>query len=160
MGSDDGGFARYQDAINAAYELLRNTRTLAESTGVTAAIEVCRGGCFLSPVEMRDLIDAAHSWAVGASLDESHIARVGSMADWIMTLRRRIHVIRLYDDIDWAGAEISCATPESRWSKLSTALAEARHGRPLVFNTVFDAAEWKSRLRNRSPGDSIPREIG
>lgn len=93
--ADDGpGFARYQDGLNFAYRFLHGIRYDAEATGVTVAIEAAHGGCLLSPVELREIIDEANSWAVGACLDIDGIRRIGSPEDWITTLGRRVLAVR------------------------------------------------------------------
>lgn len=93
-GNVDEGFAHYQDALNFAYELLRGVRFEAEATGVTVALEAVTGGCFLSPIEVRELIDAVNSSAIGVCLDLERIDAIGSPLDWIDTLHRRIQAVR------------------------------------------------------------------
>ena len=48
----------------------------------------------LSPVELREIIDEANSASVGVCIDVDRVAQVGSAADWITTLRHRVHVVR------------------------------------------------------------------
>lgn len=91
---DEVGFARYQEGLNFAFQLLHGIRYEAEATGVTVAVEAARGGCLLSPVEVREIVDQANSWAVGACLDIEHIRRIGSADDWITTLGRRVLSVR------------------------------------------------------------------
>lgn len=93
-GNDGEGFARYQDALNFAYELLHLVRFEAEATGVTVALEAATGGCFLSPIEVRELIDAVNSSAIGVCLEVERIAAIGSPIDWLHTLHRRIRAVR------------------------------------------------------------------
>lgn len=89
------GFPSYQDALNYAYQVLRGLRFEAESAGVRIAIEAARGGCLLSPVEVRDLIDAVNSSAIGACLDVDLVSRVGDPLDWLATLGARVGAVRV-----------------------------------------------------------------
>lgn len=91
------GFPSYQSAINFLHRLFDATRFEAERSGVALAIEVANGGCFLSPVEMRELIDASSSWALGVCLDTARLAAIGNPADWIQTLTHRVHAVRITD---------------------------------------------------------------
>jgi sugar phosphate isomerase/epimerase len=91
-------FPRCQEALNFADVLLRRLRLEAEAAGVPLALEAAAGGCLLSPVELRELIDGACSWAVGACLDWTTVTRVGDFADWCETLARRVHCVRIPAD--------------------------------------------------------------
>lgn len=91
----DGGFACYQDGLDFGYELLRVVRFEAEAAGVAIGLEAVTGGCFLSPIELRELLDAVCSPSVGACLDVRRISVIGSPTDWIRTLHRRIRSVRL-----------------------------------------------------------------
>jgi sugar phosphate isomerase/epimerase len=93
----DEGFSSYRDALNFAYKLLEGVRFEAEAAGVAVALEAGAGHTLLSPVELCEIIDAANSWAVGVCIDVATVARFGSPAEWIRTLARRIHAVRLQD---------------------------------------------------------------
>ncbi len=94
------GFPSYQSAINFLHQLFGVTRFEAERSGVALAIEVASGGCFLSPVEMRDLVDTANTWAVGVCLDTKRVATIAQPDDWIRTLTHRLHAVRITCDSD------------------------------------------------------------
>jgi len=89
-----GGFPSYQYGLNFAYGLLRGIRLEAEGAGVVVALEGACGGCLLSPVELREIIDCASSSAIGACIDVQRIATFSSPADWIRTLRSRVQAVR------------------------------------------------------------------
>jgi len=91
---ESSGFARYQDALNFAYQLLRAARFEAEAAGVVVAVEAAHDGCLLSPVELRELIDAVNSWVVGACLDVDRVRTVGEPIDWLTTLTHRVKAVR------------------------------------------------------------------
>ncbi len=88
------GFARYQDHLNFAFQILHRLRFAAERSGVALAVEGAADGGLLSPVELREIIDEANSASVGVCLDVDRIAQVGSAADWITTLGHRIRAVR------------------------------------------------------------------
>jgi hypothetical protein len=94
LASESTGFARYQDALNFTYQLLRGLGLQAESTGVVIAVEAAYGRWLLSPVELRELLDAANSWAIGACIDLARVSAVGAPIDWITTLTHRIKAVR------------------------------------------------------------------
>lgn len=94
-GVDSHGFTSYQEGLNFAYQLLRRVRLDAEGYGVAVALEAGANGCLLSPVELRETIDAANSWAVGACIDAARIARFSSPTDWIRILKARVHAVRV-----------------------------------------------------------------
>lgn len=110
--NEDYGFGSYQEALNFAYELLHHLRFEAEATGVALALEAGVDGCLLSPVELREIIDAANSWAVGACIDVGCIARIGSPRDWLTTLGARIHTVRVGHDA--RGGKAPSPTPSDR----------------------------------------------
>lgn len=97
-------FTNYQDALNFAYQVLHHARFEAEATGVAIALEAAAEGCLLSPVELREIVDDANSWAVGACIDVARVRRVGSPADWITTLGHRVHAVRWHALTPDAGA--------------------------------------------------------
>lgn len=83
------------ELLNLAYTLLHGLRFEAERTGVALALEAATGGAFTSAIELRDLIDAANSWAVGVCVDVRRLAGLARPEDWIRALGRRIHAVRI-----------------------------------------------------------------
>lgn len=105
-GAEGVRFDRYQDALNFTHGFLRESSFEAESRGVAIAIVAPARGCLQSPVELRDLFDAAHSSAVGACVDVEAVARLGSSEDWLSTLGPRVRSIRVpgqggFDELDF-----------------------------------------------------------
>ncbi len=116
-------FQRYQDALNFAYELLHALRLEAEAKGVALALEAPSAGSLISPVELRELIDAANSAAVGACLDVARIRQLGAPpAEWIETLGARVQAIRL------SGA----CSPKEAAATLGACLDAVPLDRPLI----------------------------
>jgi len=136
------GFPRYQDALNFTYDLLNRCRFESERSGVPIALEVACGGCFLSPVEVRELVDAVNTWSIGACVDVPRAGVVGSPADWMATLERRVHCVRL-DHAPLA------ETPAGK--DLARALHEIHYDRPLIVQSSRPAAELRALL-----GDFLP----
>jgi sugar phosphate isomerase/epimerase len=101
-------FARYQDALNFCYGLLRNLRHSAERCGIPIALEAGAGGNLLSPVELRELVDAVHTWAVGVCIDLLRISTFGSPLDWLETLGCKVLAVRLTPD--WSHPESLAAS--------------------------------------------------
>ncbi len=92
---ESGCINRYQDLLNFAQGILRGVRFEAEASGIAIGLVAGAHGCFLSPMEVRELIDAIGSWSVGACLDEMHLQRGPSFEDWIATLGPRTKTLRL-----------------------------------------------------------------
>ena len=119
---EERGFARYQDALNFASALLAGLRWPAESNGVPVALEAVVGGGLWSPSELREIIDAGSSWALGACVDVPCVSTVAAVADWLLTLKRRVHCVR-------AGE----ATGSLDVQTLTHLLEEIRFTGPVVF---------------------------
>jgi sugar phosphate isomerase/epimerase len=131
-GGDGLGFSRYQDALNFAFRLLHEARYEAESTGVPCALEVPADGCLLSPVETREVIDQGASWAVGACLDVRRIARIGSPADWLTTLGRRVNSLRVRITPEAGAGSVGTAEPEIGFASLWAVLDEVSFEGPMI----------------------------
>jgi len=132
-GNEGEGFARYQDDLNFAYELLQRVRFEAEATGVTVALEAATGGCFLSPIVVRELIDAVNSSAIGVCLDVERIAAIGSPRDWIHTLHHRVQAVR-YTDVPCSGGSAAAQTSQTPIDLLIQALDETALDCPLILS--------------------------
>jgi len=88
-------FSGYQDALNFAWQMGRTLRFAAERSGTDLALEAAAGGCLLSPVELRELLDACGSHALGVCLDVERLKGIGLVTDWLSTLGSRVRCIRL-----------------------------------------------------------------
>ncbi len=144
--SDENSFGGYQDALNFAHRLLYELRHEAESAGVAIALEAASAGCLLSPVELREIVNQANSWAVGVCLDLDRVARVGNPMDWIRTLGGRIHAVR-----DFSCDRVGSSKPTPRANSLGReAVAEALdsigYSRPVIGYLRDSAEETRVRL--------------
>ena len=117
------GFLRYQDGLNFAYRVFHDLRHQAEADGVTIAIEAAAGGCLLSPVELREIINQANSPYVGVCLDVPRVSGIGVAEDWIATLGYRIKSIRVG------------STDKSARDSLAVALDSAGCDGPLIIQS-------------------------
>ncbi len=124
------GFASYQEAINFVHHFLQRIRMGAEDCGVAVALEGGSGGCLLSPVEFREIIDTANSWAVGACVDAARVARFSSPADWIRTLAGRLHAVRVGHRFQTGATETADLSPSTR--AINDALDETRYDRSVI----------------------------
>ena len=68
----------------------------------------------LTLFDLRELIDAVNSPAVGVCLDVEQVGLIGSPLDWIHTLHRRVKAVR-HPDIPFSGE--SGANPISQSSR-------------------------------------------
>ena len=138
------GFVSYSDALNFAYHLLRRVRFEAEATGVAVALEAATGRTLLSPVELRELVDAANSWAVGVCVDVAYASVVGSPADWIEVLGPRVHSLRVSP-----GSPSRPKDDDSRateFNALLTALRRVPAERPIIAAGSDDARGQRAFL--------------
>lgn len=92
---ESGCINRYQDLLNFAQGILRGVRFEAEASGIAIGLVAGAHGCFLSPVELREMIDAIGSWSVGVCLDETMLQHGPSFEDWIAMLGPRTKTLRL-----------------------------------------------------------------
>lgn len=142
----DRGFTSYQTALNFAYELLHRARFEAEVAGVVLALEAGANGCLLSPVELRQVIDAANSWAVGACIDVARIGRIGSPADWLRTLTARVHSVRV--DCTRPADQPASTRPDHSidFAAIAEALHDIRYDRIVIAAGLGDPTEIRTEL--------------
>jgi sugar phosphate isomerase/epimerase len=151
------GFTRYSDALNFAYELLHRARHEAEATGVAIALEAGANRSLLSPVELREIIDAANSWAIGACIDVTRIARIGSPVDWITTLRHRVHAVRVDDDQASRESKMDALLQNSDVNSVARALDEIAYDRPVIVSSTAEPDRARAYL-DRLGGTVTARE--
>lgn len=142
----DQGFTSYQAALNYAYELLYHARFETEAAGVAVALEAGANSCLLSPVELRQIIDAANSWAAGVCIDVARIRRIGSPTDWLRILTARVHAVR-----------VDCTRPADRpastrpddfidFAAIAKALDDIRYDRMVIAAGPGDPAKIRTEL--------------
>jgi sugar phosphate isomerase/epimerase len=108
-------------------DVLRQVRYEAEAAGVTIALETCANASFSNPLSLREVIDEANSWTIGACVDAGRTVQGGSAEDWLRTLRQRVRCVRVKLSKPQNGEAIGLA-PE-----LSEVLGEIRYEGPVVY---------------------------
>lgn len=150
----NASFASYQEALNFAYKLLQELRFEAEATGVSIALEPAIGRCLLSPVELREIIDCANSWAVGVCIDTLRVARIGCPHDWLMTLNSRVHAVRI--NRDEPGGSIRRGEPgsASNLSSIAETLDRIKYDGIIITAGEHDPATLRTYLSTLAGADA------
>jgi hexulose-6-phosphate isomerase len=99
-GAAESSCCSYSDRLNGTHAALLELRFDAERAGVGIALLAPANRFLLSPVELRELIDAQSSPLVGACLSVPGVSGVGAVGDWIRTLGHRIKAVQLDDPGD------------------------------------------------------------
>ena len=142
-GFDDSGFERYQEALNFAYSLLYSLRFESEAAGVALAVEAGAGGILLSPVELRELIDEANSWSVGACVDVGLMARFASPNDWLLTLNHRVHSVRIPQEVPTDPSKRASAVRTVDFSAIGDTLDEIGFTGPIIVDSQGESVvDW------------------
>jgi sugar phosphate isomerase/epimerase len=144
-GTRDETVGGYQDAVNLAYAILARVRFEAEAAGVAIALEAGAGGAFLSPVELRELIDAANSSAFGVCVDVQRIASFAHPEDWLATLGHRVHSIRVPQRVPDGLSQRVRAAGAIDLAAIGAVLDEIEYGRSIIIDTGDDPAEPSPR---------------
>ncbi|NLN93616.1 MAG: sugar phosphate isomerase/epimerase [Candidatus Hydrogenedens sp.] len=87
----------YDDAYENALDNLLALVPLAESTGVSLAIENVWNKFLISPLELRDFIDECDSEQVGAYVDTGNIILYGYPEQHLRILGHRVHAVHAKD---------------------------------------------------------------
>jgi L-ribulose-5-phosphate 3-epimerase len=87
----------YDKVYDRALHALKELAPSAEQAGVAIGIENVWNQFLLSPLEMRDLIDAVGSPAVGAYFDAGNVIAFGHPQHWIPILGSRIRKVHIKD---------------------------------------------------------------
>jgi len=115
---------------------------------VVVALEAGANGCLLSPVELREIIDAANSWAVGVCIDVARIGRIGSPADWLRILRARVHAVRVNSDYLHDRPDQSTRVEPINPALIAEALDEIQYDRIVIATGTGDPAPIRANLMN------------
>jgi len=126
----------YADALNLAYEGLRELAPEAEKLGVTIAVENVWNAFLLSPVEFRDLIDRVNSPRVQAYFDTGNVLKFGFPQDWINILGKRIVRVHLKDfKVAVGNIDGFCALGDgdANWPEIMKALKGTGYNGPMTY---------------------------
>ncbi|PLT45704.1 hypothetical protein B8V81_4135 [Paenibacillus pasadenensis] len=149
----DAPAVRYDVAYERALEALREVAGDAERLGVSIGIENVWNKFLLSPLEMRDFIDAVGSPAVGSYFDVGNALHGGYPEHWIPILGKRIKKVHFKDyrraagglhgfvdllagDVDYPAVvrELEAIGYDS-YVTAEMIPSYAHHGEQIVFNT-------------------------
>jgi len=126
--------AAHERARDAIAELVSD----AEKARVAIAVENVWNGMFLSPVELRDFIDAIGSEHVGAYFDVGNCIGTGCPEDWIRILGARIKRVHMKDyrrSAAGLGGFVGLLEGDANWPKVMTALRDVGYTGPLTVET-------------------------
>ncbi len=126
--NDPTPIVSYEDAYARSLEALLELRFEAARRAVRIACRAAANRFLLSPLEMREFVDACNSPWVGASLDTGDVMKSGGHpGDWIRILSHRlVHVVVYEGPFDSEGAEqpIAFGTGDCPWPDVATALRQ------------------------------------
>lgn len=91
------GVVDYDVAYDRALEQIKKLAPIAESYGVQIGLENVWNKFLLSPLEMRQFIDAVGSDYVGAYFDTGNVVYAGYPEQWIKILGKRIFKVHFKD---------------------------------------------------------------
>ncbi|MBW3636771.1 MAG: sugar phosphate isomerase/epimerase [Armatimonadetes bacterium] len=96
-GAVDAKTTSYDEAYDNALAALRELAPVAQETGVTIGVENVWNKFLLSPLEMRDFLDAVGAPRVGCYFDVGNVLLTGYPQQWISILQHRISRIHFKD---------------------------------------------------------------
>ncbi len=117
----------YADAWDRALAGLREVAPEAEKLGVSIGVENVWNKFLLSPVEMREFIDAVDSEYVGAYFDVGNVILYGFPEDWIRILGSRIKKVHFKDfrgAVGTLAGFVNLLEGDVNWPEVVTALEE------------------------------------
>ncbi len=120
----------YADAWDRALGGLRDLAPEAEKLGVSIGVENVWNKFLLSPIEMRDFLDAVGSDHVGAYFDVGNVILYGFPEDWIRILGRRIKKVHFKDfrgAVGTLAGFVNLLEGDVNWPEVMTALDEIGH---------------------------------
>ena len=125
----EGGrpYIPYDVAWQRSIDGIRAVLPAAEAAGVQIAIENVWNNYLMSPLEMRNLVDAINHPLVGVYLDSGNMKPFGHPEDWIQVLGKRIQKVHFKDFAHTSqGAGFFCNLLEGHvnWPEVMKALRE------------------------------------
>ena len=152
---------RYADAYERSVEAIRQAIPLAESLGVTIAIENVWNRFLLSPLEAAHYVDAFGTPAVKWHFDVGNVSNTGWPEDWIRTLGPRIvkvHVKEFSRAIrdqrgPLAGFEVDLLEGDNDWPTVMAAFDQIGYNGWMIAEQFrpdgFDDARWLHHLSQK-----------
>lgn len=142
VGRQSGGpVVDYAVAYERAQEFLTLLSPEAEQAGVQLAIENVWNKFLLSPLEMRDLVDAVGGTHVGVYFDVGNILASGYPEQWITILGPRIRAIHLKDYRYDPPGFVDLGAGDVNWPAVGAALRQIGYQGGLVAEVIPTAEE-------------------
>ena len=117
----------YDVAYDRALAVIKDLARTAEDLGVYIGVENVWNKFLLSPLEMRDFIDAVGSKMVGAYFDAGNVLVSGYPQHWIRILGARIRKVHVKDFLTEIGnitGFVNLLQGDVPWREIKLALAE------------------------------------
>ncbi|QHW32776.1 sugar phosphate isomerase/epimerase [Paenibacillus rhizovicinus] len=149
----DSEVVPYDKAYDLALEAITKLAGSAEAAGVSIGIENVWNKFLLSPLEMRQFIDATGSSYVGAYFDVGNVVYAGYPEHWIRILNKRIKKVHFKDYRRESGGLsgfVDLLAGDVNYPEVVKALAEVgyddyvigemippytHHGKQIIYNT-------------------------
>lgn len=148
----------YDVAYDRSLAALKELATTAECMGVTIGIENVWNKFLLSPLEMRDFIDAVGSPMVGAYFDAGNVLVSGYPDHWIKILGSRIKKVHVKDFLTSVGnitGFVNLLEGDVPWREVRKALADA--GYDGVVTAEIGGYKTLPELGIQHAGESLKR---
>ena len=110
-----------------------------ERTGVKIAMENVWNKFFMSPLEMRNVIDGIGSPYIGAYFDVGNVLRTGYPEQWIRILGKRIFSVHLKDyrtSVGTADGFVDLLEGDVNWPEVMAALKEIGYDGALIAEMI------------------------
>jgi len=135
----------YEQAYHRSFEALKELKHYAEENEIIIAIENVWNKFLLSPLEMRDFVDALESKFVGIYFDVGNVLLTGYPEDWIGILGARIKRIHLKDFrkmMSGQGSMVNLLEGDVNWNNVIAAL------RKIDFESYLTAELFPYKFHN------------
>lgn len=143
----------YDTVIARCHEGLRTLIPDCERTGVRIGVENVWNRCFLSPLEMRDFLDALGSPFIGAYFDVGNVLPTGYPEQWITILAHRIVAVHLKDfkrAVATLAGFVDLLEGDVNWPAVMQALHDVAYDGSLVAETGLYAHHYLAALEHTS----------
>lgn len=129
----------YDVVMSRVVEAMTGLIPECERTGVKIGLENVWNKFFMSPLEMRDMIDGIGSPFIGAYFDVGNVLRTGYPEQWIRILGPRIFAVHLKDyrlGVGTADGFVDLLEGDVNWPAVMAALKEIGYDGSLVAEMI------------------------
>lgn len=142
----------YDECWDRAVEGLKKMIPVAESLGVTIAIENVWNNFLLSPLETARFIDQFNSPSLKAYFDCGNVLVIGWPEQWIRVLGQRIRRIHIKE------YSRKIAEKQGKWAGFNVPLLEGDNNWPVILKAL-DGIGYKSWATIEQPGGDTPEGL-